>query len=292
MARELRGVKVLRLEREGSRARAAHRLVGSARRRSSATWTSTSRRTCARLLPLVAPLLSGHSDLAIGTRLAARRAGGPRAQARAHLARRTTASSTPALRARFSDAQCGFKAVRTSVLRGARRRRPRRRLVLRHRAARPGPAPGPAHPRGPGRLDRRPRLARGHRPAPHWDDLRGVARLAADGAIARFLFVGVLSTIAYALLFLALRGDAGRRRREHRRARADGGGQHRRQPPLHLPGARHGGPGRPPRARRVRVRPHGGADDRRARGAARPGRHARALGGARRPHRGRASPRP
>jgi putative flippase GtrA len=42
-----------------------------------------------------------------------------------------------------------------------------------------------------------------------WDDLRGVARLAADGAIARFLAVGVLSTIAYALLFLALRGTLG-----------------------------------------------------------------------------------
>ena len=42
-----------------------------------------------------------------------------------------------------------------------------------------------------------------------WDDLRGVARLAADGAIARFLLVGVLSTIAYALLFLLLRGALG-----------------------------------------------------------------------------------
>ena len=31
------------------------------------------------LLPLVAPLLSGHSDLAIGTRLGPRRAGDPRA---------------------------------------------------------------------------------------------------------------------------------------------------------------------------------------------------------------------
>ena len=37
------------------------------------------------LLPLVAPLLSGHSDVAIGTRLARGVAGDPRAQARAHL---------------------------------------------------------------------------------------------------------------------------------------------------------------------------------------------------------------
>jgi putative flippase GtrA len=42
-----------------------------------------------------------------------------------------------------------------------------------------------------------------------WDDLRGVARLAADGTIARFLLVGVLSTLAYAVLFLALRGALG-----------------------------------------------------------------------------------
>jgi putative flippase GtrA len=40
-------------------------------------------------------------------------------------------------------------------------------------------------------------------------DLRGVARLLAAGAIARFLAVGVASTIAFALLFLLLRGPVG-----------------------------------------------------------------------------------
>ena len=40
----------------------------------------------AALLPLVAPLLSGHSDLAIGTRLHRGFAGGARRQARGHLA--------------------------------------------------------------------------------------------------------------------------------------------------------------------------------------------------------------
>ena len=39
------------------------------------------------LLPLVAPLISGHSDLAIGSRLRPRLAGGPRAEARGDLAR-------------------------------------------------------------------------------------------------------------------------------------------------------------------------------------------------------------
>ena len=41
------------------------------------------------------------------------------------------------------------------------------------------------------------------------DDLRGVARLAAAGPLARFLGVGVVSTLAFALLFLLLRGPLG-----------------------------------------------------------------------------------
>ena len=41
------------------------------------------------------------------------------------------------------------------------------------------------------------------------DDLRGVARLMAAGPIARFMGIGVLSTLAYALLFLVLRSPLG-----------------------------------------------------------------------------------
>jgi glycosyltransferase involved in cell wall biosynthesis len=68
------------------------------------------------LLPLVAPLLSGHSDLAIGTRLAngAAVVRGPKRELVSrcyNLLLRTT------LRARFSDAQCGFKAGRAEVVR-------------------------------------------------------------------------------------------------------------------------------------------------------------------------------
>jgi putative flippase GtrA len=68
------------------------------------------------LLPLVAPLLSGHSDVAIGTRLAAgsRVTRGPKREAISrtyNLILRTT------LRSGFSDAQCGFKAVRGDVAR-------------------------------------------------------------------------------------------------------------------------------------------------------------------------------
>ncbi len=63
------------------------------------------------LLPLVAPLLSGHSDLAIGTRLArsARVARGPR---REIISRCYNLLLHATLCTRFSDAQCGFKAIR------------------------------------------------------------------------------------------------------------------------------------------------------------------------------------
>ena len=66
------------------------------------------------LLPLVAPLLSGHSDLAIGSRLAhgARVTRGPK---REIISRCYMLVLRLSLGAHFTDAQCGFKAVRTSV---------------------------------------------------------------------------------------------------------------------------------------------------------------------------------
>jgi putative flippase GtrA len=68
------------------------------------------------LLPLVAPLVSGHSDVAIGTRLApdARVVRGPK---RELISRGYNLILKAALRSGFSDAQCGFKAVRTEVAR-------------------------------------------------------------------------------------------------------------------------------------------------------------------------------
>jgi glycosyltransferase involved in cell wall biosynthesis len=67
------------------------------------------------LLPLVAPLISGHSDLAIGTRLArgARVVRGPRREVISRAYNRLLRLS---LRSRFSDAQCGFKAGRASTI--------------------------------------------------------------------------------------------------------------------------------------------------------------------------------
>lgn len=67
-------------------------------------------------LPLVAPLLSGHSDLATGTRLH-RQAAVVRGAEREFVSRSCNLLLRAGLGARFPDAQCGFKAVRADVLR-------------------------------------------------------------------------------------------------------------------------------------------------------------------------------
>jgi putative flippase GtrA len=66
------------------------------------------------IAPLVAPLLSGHSDLAIGTRLvkSSRVVRGPK---RELISRCYNLLLRGVLSASFSDAQCGFKAVRRDV---------------------------------------------------------------------------------------------------------------------------------------------------------------------------------
>ncbi|MBJ7339715.1 MAG: bifunctional glycosyltransferase family 2/GtrA family protein [Mycolicibacterium sp.] len=68
------------------------------------------------LMPLVAPLISGHSDIAIGSRLSAssRVIRGPK---REFISRSYNLMLHGVLGARFSDAQCGFKAIRTDVAR-------------------------------------------------------------------------------------------------------------------------------------------------------------------------------
>jgi glycosyltransferase involved in cell wall biosynthesis len=87
-----------------------------------AAWSSSSARVVAYmdvdlstdldgLLPLVAPLLSGHSDIAIGTRLASgsRVLRGARREV---VSRAYHVVLRLALRSQFSDASCGFKAAR------------------------------------------------------------------------------------------------------------------------------------------------------------------------------------
>ncbi len=68
------------------------------------------------LLPLVVPLVNGHSDIAIGSRLApgARTVRSPRREA---ISRCYNAMIRLTHGARFSDAQCGFKAARADVVR-------------------------------------------------------------------------------------------------------------------------------------------------------------------------------
>src|SRR4051794_36306788 len=147
-------------------------------------------------LPLVAPLLSGHSDVAIGTRLAhgARVVRGPK---RELISRAYNRLLHVTLRARFSDAQCGFKAVRRDALESLL---PAVRdeswffdtellVVAQRRGLRIHEVPvdwidDP---------DSRVRIVR-----TAIEDLLGVARLMAGSPVARFMGIGVVSTAVYA----------------------------------------------------------------------------------------------
>lgn len=66
------------------------------------------------LLPLVAPLISGHSDIAIGSRLS-QQSRVVRGAKREVISRSYNLILGSTLLARFSDAQCGFKAMRADV---------------------------------------------------------------------------------------------------------------------------------------------------------------------------------
>lgn len=68
----------------------------------------------AALPPLVAPLLSGHSDLAIGTRLG-RTSRVTRGGKREFISRSYNLLLRRTMSVGFSDAQCGFKAIRRDV---------------------------------------------------------------------------------------------------------------------------------------------------------------------------------
>jgi putative flippase GtrA len=182
------------------------------------------------LLPLVAPLLSGHSQLAIGSRIA------PgsrvlRGAKREFISRSYNLILRTTLRSRFSDAQCGFKAMRrdtvgpllqtvednhwffdTELLMQAERRGYRIHEV---------PVDWIDDP------DTRVNVG-----GVMWNDLRGVWRLACqrhgvepggtqsparhaptahedDRELARYASVGVLSTALYLTLFLVLRSAMG-----------------------------------------------------------------------------------
>ena len=184
------------------------------------------------LLPLVAPLISGHSDLAIGSRLG-RGSRVDRGPKRELISRCYNLLLRGALRARFSDAQCGFKAIRADV---AREVLPlveddawffdTELLVLAERAGlriHEVPVDWVDDPdstvdivrtalddlRGIARLGRG--LLSGRLPVADVAERLGRASADAGGGrlglqVAMFAMVGVASTIAYAVLYLLLRG--------------------------------------------------------------------------------------
>ncbi|WP_433319248.1 glycosyltransferase [Micromonospora sp. CA-269861] len=251
LAGELPGVEVLHLDAKG-RGRAL-----------SAAWSASSAPVLAymdvdlstdlaALLPLVAPLISGHSDLAIGTRLA-RTSRVVRGAKREVISRAYNLLLRGALAARFSDAQCGFKAIRADV---AAELLPLVRdtgwffdtelLVLAQRAGlRIHEVPvdwvddpdsrvdivatALADLRGVGRLGRalltgalplvdlRAQLGRAPLTAPRvqpgqeppGQEPSGQVPVGLPRQLVRFAAVGVASTLAYLLLFVATRGVLG-----------------------------------------------------------------------------------
>ncbi|MFE9251782.1 glycosyltransferase [Streptomyces sp. NPDC007088] len=113
LAEALPEVRCVRLERKG-RGRALRQVWAASEAPVLAYMDVDLSTDLNALLPLVAPLLSGHSDLAIGSRLAggARVVRGPR---REFVSRAYNLILRGSLAARFSDAQCGFKAIRADV---------------------------------------------------------------------------------------------------------------------------------------------------------------------------------
>ena len=115
LAQELPGVRLLHLEAKG-RGRAL-RTAWSASDAAVLAYMDVDLSTdLSALLPLVAPLISGHSHLAIGTRLSrsSRVLRGPRREV---ISRSYNLLLHGTLAARFSDAQCGFKAIRADAAR-------------------------------------------------------------------------------------------------------------------------------------------------------------------------------
>ncbi|AXB48177.1 glycosyltransferase [Amycolatopsis albispora] len=238
LADELAEVSAVRLEQKG-RGRALHAVWLASDAQVLAYMDVDLSTDLAALSPLVAGLISGHSDVAIGSRLA-RGARVVRGAKREIISRCYNLLLRGTLSVRFSDAQCGFKAIRADV---ARELLPHvadtgwffdtELLVLAQRAgARIHEVPVDWVDDPDSRVDI---------VATALADLRGIARLGrglATGAVpigrlrdqlsrapvpveapgvpgglvrqlVRFAAVGVASTLAYLLLFVLLRGGFG-----------------------------------------------------------------------------------
>src|SRR6266545_3770111 len=218
------------------------------------------------LLPLVAPLLSGHSDLAIGSRLA-RGAAVVRGPRRELVSRCYNLLLRATLRAWFFDTELLLLAERS----GLRIHEvpvdwvedPDSRVDVLRTAL--------DDLRGMARVG--PRLLTGTTPSPAVPAPAGMAR-----QLPSFAAIGVVSTLAYPGAVLAAAHPGERHGGQRRRAAGERGGQHRRQPPLDVRRPRRPGAAAPPPRRAGRVRPRPRADQRRA-VAARPGRRRRRPGG-------------
>jgi putative flippase GtrA len=120
-------IEACRLARELDRVHAVHLDAKGRGRAQRAAWTASRAEVVAymdvdlstgldALLPLVAPLLSGHSDVAIGSRLSPT-ARVTRGSKREFISRTYNLLLRTMLRSRFTDAQCGFKAIRADAAR-------------------------------------------------------------------------------------------------------------------------------------------------------------------------------
>lgn len=115
LERELDGVRALHLDRKGRGL--ALRAAWSASHAAVVAYMDVDLSTdLDALLPLVAPLLSGHSDVSIGSRLASG-ASVARYPKRELISRSYNAILRVCFASRFRDAQCGFKAVRSDIAR-------------------------------------------------------------------------------------------------------------------------------------------------------------------------------
>ena len=201
LAAELPDVRVVRLEQKG-RGRALHLAWATSEAPVLAYMDVDLSTDLSALLPLIAPLLSGHSDIAIGSRLSrgSRVVRGPK---RELISRGYNLLLHTVLTTRFSDAQCGFKAIRADR---ARELLPHVRdnawffdtelLVLAERKGlRIHEVPVDWVDDADSRVD----ITR-----TAIDDLRGVARLYRTQFL-RFGAIGVISTLAYLALYLGLR---------------------------------------------------------------------------------------
>jgi glycosyltransferase involved in cell wall biosynthesis len=212
LALRLPHVRAVRLDQSG-RGRALHAVWSASDAEVLAYMDVDLSTGLSALLPLVAPLLSGHSDLAIGSRLTrgARVSRGPKREVISRIYNRILHI---VLRTRFSDAQCGFKAIRADRARVLLPLVEDRAwffdtelLVLAERSGlriHEVPVDWVEDP------DSRVDIV-----STALADLRGVLRLARGrlprqsgfgGQVARFAGIGVVSTLAYIALFAALRG--------------------------------------------------------------------------------------